>query len=396
MMKKVAGGLIVLSGILLLVSAAMAGGLTISGDNVTAGYFTGNGSALTGITPAQVGAAPASHTHSGVDIVNGTITDTKLANGAVIADKIGPGAVVSSKIAAGAVTNSHISGLIDGSKISSTGLDASTLEGQHANDIISAASDETRTAISSLPAIISSSGSYYLTDNLTSTGDGITVNADNVTIDFNGFTITGPGKTSGTGYGVYMNGRANVEIRNGTVRSFGLSGIFESENSARGHRIIRVRVKDNGVTGINLAGKAHLIYDCTSIGNGADGIYVTGSTIIGNTASDNGPSSGISAGVGSTIIGNTASGNSTNGVYSAGGCTINGNTASSNGWAGIYIGPGSTVRNNTAYLNGQDGIYLGGNDLVDGNTAYDNNQSGSGYSNITSCATCTMGLNHAP
>src|SRR6478735_9662548 len=46
-----------------------------------------------------------------------------------------------------------------------------------------------RTPISALPFTISTSGSYYLTGNLTATADGdaITVSGDNVTIDLNGF-----------------------------------------------------------------------------------------------------------------------------------------------------------------------------------------------------------------
>ena len=50
---------------------------------------------------------------------------------------------------------------------------------------------EARTPISSLPFTISSSGSYYLTKDLSvSTGNGLTIGADKVTVDLNGFTIS--------------------------------------------------------------------------------------------------------------------------------------------------------------------------------------------------------------
>lgn len=94
-----------------------------------------------------------------------------------------------------------------------------------------------------------------------------------------------------------------------------------------------------------------------------------------NTAYDNLAGAGIVAGTGSTVTGNVAYGN---------------------GDIGIAAGLGSTVTGNTAYGNGRNGIYLAGNCLVDQNTAYNNDQSVGGYANISACASCTFGLNHAP
>ena len=84
------------------------------------------------------------------------------------------------------------------------------------------------TKITSLPYTISTPGSYYLGGNLTYAGDsdGITVNADNVTLDLMGFTLAYTG-TGTTYYGIYMQGRKNVEIRNGTVRGW-FTGVDES------------------------------------------------------------------------------------------------------------------------------------------------------------------------
>ena len=86
------------------------------------------------------------------------------------------------------------------------------------------------TKITSLPYTISAPGSYYLGGNLTYAGDshGITVNADNVTLDLMGFTLAYTG--TGTTYsGIYMQGRKNVEIRNGTVRGW-VEGVQEFGN----------------------------------------------------------------------------------------------------------------------------------------------------------------------
>jgi len=52
-------------------------------------------------------------------------------------------------------------------------LDADLLDGQHASEIISAASSEIRRAISSLPYTITQPGSYYITGELTSLADKI-------------------------------------------------------------------------------------------------------------------------------------------------------------------------------------------------------------------------------
>jgi parallel beta-helix repeat protein len=329
---------------------------------------------------------------------------------------------------------------LSGSNISLVGpVDASTLEGHHASDIIAAASDEKRTAITSLPYTISTSGSYYLTGNLSSTGNGITVNADNVTIDFNGFTISGLGKGTGLGYGIFMESKKNVEIKNGSIKNFGAHGIYEiSDINGIGHRIMRMRVLDNGGTGILLNGQSHLVHECTASGNSTYGIYAGGgSTVSSNMATGN-STYGIGASEGSTITGNTVRGNSGNGIYAGEGSTVSGNAAIGNGKDGIHADSGFTVSGNTAYGNAENGIYAGEGSTITGNTvggnrengiyaevgstvknntAYNNNTSGSndkfgiylvdyslvdgntmfgnkyGSANMRPCGTCVFGIN---
>ena len=263
---------------------------------------------------------------------------------------------------------------------------------------------------------ITQSGSYYLTGdvNVVSTAKhGIYVDVDDVTIDLMGYTLKGP--DSGTGYGIYMYSRTNVEIRNGTVRDF-YYGIFEN-GSGRGHRVIGVRAVSNGNYGIYHSGSCHLVKDCTAVENVSVGIVAGyGCTVTGNTAYDNGDN-GINVGTGCTVTGNTAYDNGARGINTYSGCTVTGNTAHSNGGNGISVGNGSTVTGNTAYVNqgngilteygstvsgntarsnGSFGISPGGQCLVDGNTAYANNQSGGSYTNIKACGTCTFGTNHNP
>ena len=81
------------------------------------------------------------------------------------------------------------------------------------------------------PYTITEPGSYMLTGNLTvedGDADGILIQTDNgVTLDLNGFVIEGNG-SSGTGVSSEkeepdpLSHFRNIELRNGTVRGFGI------------------------------------------------------------------------------------------------------------------------------------------------------------------------------
>lgn len=302
-----------------------------------------------------------------------------------------------------------------------------------------------------IPKTIDKPGSYYLTEDVTGFR-GILVQADDVTIDLGGFALVGT--NTGTGYfGVSLSGRNNVEIRNGTIRGFNV-GIYESNSSGRGHRVINVRAVSNLNMGIVLNGSGHLVKDCTVNDNGLSsnsyvygiragsdsvvtgntisgngelsnytvyGIHVDhGCTVTGNTSNNNGKTAsgtiyGIYSAYGGTVSGNTTNGNGESatggtvyGIYANSGSTVTGNTARNNGtWAtvnvrGIYANTGSTVIGNTAYGNGISstgptvyGINLGGHNLADQNTAYGNIGSNGG-TNMNAPTNCTFGTNHAP
>jgi parallel beta-helix repeat protein len=262
--------------------------------------------------------------------------------------------------------------------------------------IVSVATLEAATEITSLPYTITTQGSYIISQNLKSGWHGIKVQANNVTIDLNGYTISG--NNASGGYGIYMSGRSNVEIRNGTIRNFGSHGIYEDSYSGNSHRVINVRVMNNKGSGIRMVGDNYMVKDCNASNNGTVGIdlYSTkSSSISGNTAYGNG-AYGINAGVGSTVSGNTAYKNGLGGFSAEQGSTVIGNTAHDNGYEGISVSVGCTVKNNTAYWNGSYGIYLGGYNLVDGNTLYYNNRLGGPYTNMSSCPNCTFGINSAP
>ncbi len=242
------------------------------------------------------------------------------------------------------------------------------------------------------PITISQPGSYVLTSDITVSGtgvNGIRIEADNVTLDLNGFSLIG----SGALIGVYILDVTDVEIRNGTVRNFDSRAISCSQ-SGKGIRIIGIRAISNG-GGITIDSSGCLVKGCTAVDNDGDGIRVyQGATVTGNTC--NGNVTGIYAVFGCTIIGNTCSYNNASGIStSGGGNTIRENTCYMNGW-GIGSTQHASVIGNTVMSNQYDGIWLTMDCYVDQNTAINNNRSGGGYVNITSCATCTFGTNHAP
>jgi hypothetical protein len=225
------------------------------------------------------------------------------------------------------------------------------------------------TQITSVPYTIDSPGLYCLARNLTysaTTGNAITVNASGVTLDLMGFSLTGPGKTSGTNFGIRFNpGLANVEIRNGTVASFGYLAIYDSDS--QGSRLIGLRIRDNGATGVEMDGNNQVVMGCSFLDNGGKGAIIQKGLIKGNLASNNG-SNGMNAGVGSTISGNMCHSNGGKGINAYGGNLVLDNTVTSNGNYGIQTGDGCTVTGNTCRGNTSVGIYTGANCLITNNT----------------------------
>ena len=210
-----------------------------------------------------------------------------------------------------------------------------------------------------IPLTINEPNSYYFAGNLKSNsvvGNAITIEADNVTIDLIGFELVGPGQQSGANYGIYMDGRYNVEIRNGTVKEFGADGICEYNLDWKGkeHRVINVRAITNGGYGIYLKGYAHLVKDCTVGKSSGGGMYI---------------------GHNSTVTGNTIFFNQNSGIYSEDGVTVPGNTVFKTQFCGIISGTGSTITSNTSYLNEDCGIKAYHGCLVTSNTVYRNNKS---------------------
>ncbi len=151
---------------------------------------------------------------------------------------------------------------------------------------------EPRIAISQsdIPLTITESGSYYLTEDVNSTGTAIIVEANDVTIDLMGYSLIG----SRSGSGIEMGESYNIEVRNGVIRNF-QNGIYVNDWQSFNYRVINVRVVFNAQHGIYLVGNNHQIRNCTVSFNGAPPVGLVygiragaGSMVIGNTVNNNG------------------------------------------------------------------------------------------------------------
>lgn len=117
---------------------------------------------------------------------------------------------------------------------------------------------------------ITQPGTYYLTGNIAGVSGkhGIEVAAFGVTLDLNGFSVTG---VAGGLTGVYLvNG--GTEVRNGTVRNWGVDGVGGA-TAVQSNRVIDVRAFGNVGVGI-YAGNYSEARNCVGSSNGSHGIAI--------------------------------------------------------------------------------------------------------------------------
>jgi len=278
-------------------------------------------------------------------------------------------------------------------------LNAASLQAADNFYVIATGPPTVGTKITSLPYTITASGYYYLTGNLSyAGGNAITVNNDNVTIDLMGFSLIGPSNSS-LYSGIYMNGRKNVEVRNGTVSGWHL-GVSEYSNAGSHHRMIGVRANGNRY-GIYLNGTDHLIKGCIAsqgtFGSGSGLVIGTGT--IGGCTAMNFIKVDSYSGFGIFIGGGTASGNvvanctgtSAIGIYAIGSATISHNQVS-NCTTGINGAGGGSIIGNVVYSDtGQTGIVPSTN--INPNVLDQNTSSGAGTHYGPGTGVTVWGLN---
>jgi Periplasmic copper-binding protein (NosD) len=139
---------------------------------------------------------------------------------------------------------------------------------------------------------IATPGSYVLTNDIVATGYyGLRISASDVTIDFNGYTLSYGGVQSfvdGIGIDPSVN---NIQIFNGTVKSFTRHGIFLPGQSVKSSNLTikNMRVLENRFHGISVESNTGYVIESSVVSkNQAIGIYANGGgLLLNNLISDN-------------------------------------------------------------------------------------------------------------
>lgn len=224
--------------------------------------------------------------------------------------------------------------------------------------------------------IISSSGSYYLTGNVTGTSGrhGISVNADNVTIDLRGYTLTG---VAGALAAINCPARAGLSIRDGYLLSWPAGGIAGSSLS-RTMRVEGVTAETCGGAGITV-GERSVVLRCISRGNtggATSGIAAFQRSVVSQCVAEGNGQHGFVLNGESVLTDCVATNNTGNGInLVAHANRVSGTLVSANGGAGIAAnGQGNAAVSCTARNNVGIGFSLSSDALVQGCDATGNNE----------------------
>ena len=201
---------------------------------------------------------------------------------------------------------------------------------------------------------ITSSGSYYLTGNVTGengkNGISIASSASNVTIDLNGFELTGvPGSRSGIFTETFTTGDRKISVLNGSVTSWAGDGL-QVAFDAHVERVTATGNTRNGILCFNSA----VVVNCTAVNNGGDGITVSGSSIV-RSCTARGNRAGINLGNRALVSHSTATANREAGISVIDG-TVQSCLADRNVGSGIKGNFSSSVFDCSSTRNGLHGI----------------------------------------
>ncbi len=226
---------------------------------------------------------------------------------------------------------------------------------------------------------ITQRGSYYLTGNLTHTGDrnGILIEADDVTIDLMGFVMVGNSAATVAIFGAAP--LRNITVRNGSIRSWIGGGINlgpASDDMCRFENLTISRCFSDGLACLTAA----QVVDCQAFINDGHGFRLGASSTVTRCIARQNSGSGFNLGAASTVIECSAilSGlggfdisfgslvraclarsNLREGIIAGGGSTVESCNATLNAWHGIRIAGDGTVRNNDCAANGQANLNAG-------------------------------------
>jgi parallel beta-helix repeat protein len=251
---------------------------------------------------------------------------------------------------------------------------------------------EPRQAIESLPFVITNSGPYVLTRNLTASSlvDGVSIQTNSVSINLNGFTLKG---IPGSGNGITVSGSQTfIVIRNGVISGWGQGGV--SAASANNSKTEDLLVSGNGANGIALGtncaiarctaanntqngftiGSDCIIMDSTAKANGGMGFSCSSGCVIQKCVADQNTSYGFKVNSLGQIVSCTASGNGGDGFNLQHSCSVLDSCANLN-WQGFCGFDGIVFSRSVAYSN-QYGFYAAKNCSFSACSAYANTWQG--------------------
>jgi len=119
--------------------------------------------------------------------------------------------------------------------------------------------------VTSLPATISTQGTWCLKQNLSTaitSGDAITVNTNNVTIDCNGFKLDGAAGGVGTqAIAIYAKDKFNLTVRHCDLRGFieGVALLASSSATSGGHTVEDNRFVEDTLAAIEINGDGSVV-----------------------------------------------------------------------------------------------------------------------------------------
>jgi Right handed beta helix region len=223
---------------------------------------------------------------------------------------------------------------------------------------------EPRTPISSLPFIINSSGSYYVTTNLFLEGPslfGICIDANDVMLDLNGFVLSAEG--DGDAAIVATNPVSNITIRNGTLREWEGTAV-----SLVGSDFRLIDVTAIGVDGDSAGfqcGDHSVLIRCTAREHLQGGFYVERNSVLEGCRAFNAGFGGFRVGDRTLVKDCVAVDNQYwTGIDAGDHCEIRGCITIGNGFYGIDAGMGANVVDCLVASNAYTGIYVQENSLV--------------------------------
>ena len=213
---------------------------------------------------------------------------------------------------------------------------------------------ERRTPIDSLPVIISTPGSYYLTKSFQFTatsGDAIRITSADVTLDLGGFTLSSTAAV--TGRAIFVTGGLNnIAIKNGNIA--GNTTVAVSGSAPSQTWVVTAAGFHNGIyadasSGFPFGAFRNMTVENLQVsGCRTWGVVAYYANVSNTTVTSNGLE-GLIASEG-TISGCISKYNGAGGMFAA---TVTGSTARANGGTGIF---GNSITNSTATLNGGDGM----------------------------------------